>query len=842
MSKARELAELSRTVADSADAVAITINSDEEVTFASDIDVTGSVTATGTSVFASLDISGDIDVDGTTNLDVVDIDGAVDMASTLAVGGNITQGNGDYLYTGGGNFDIKHTTAGQNIVFSTTPSGGSTAETLRITSDGKLSKITGDLTLDVAGDIILDADGGDVRLADGGTQFARLSDGTEFTLSAMGTDKDIKFAGNDGGVAITALTLDMSAAGAATFNSSVRGTQLEAYKTNHGGDVSVAANQVGNAYENLASTASLILGATSTSTINSTKIVADHSVGATNNHVQDLVFYPVGGSSNNFEAMRISSLGALTVKNVANGHTVFNENGVDADFRVESDSNTHALFLDASTDCVNIQTAGGVQSIAGLNSRVNGAAIEFGHSNNTAGYFGTLGAQGNNGHPYLGFSTSAEFNVNTFKTYGAAGNIIVGDLSGNLLFSQVVTASAVNQTPVERMRIQQGSLVINEPGNNYDFRVESDGNANMLFVDASTNRVGVGTGSPGAPLEIRTGHTVTDVTAANTNSTLILLNSGTGDGVYNALKFAGNQQDMYIMSFNDNTVADRRLGFFLGSVAGDAVADERLSILGDGNIGIGTNSPISLDGNAAPGLTISSNGPFICLQDANNADKVNYISNNTGVMQFGIVGDNGASGKTEVAQISSNGAVFNENSADIDFRVESNLQAYMLYVDGGNDIVNFNSTQTTSQQGAGYRLDGFQREFQRDTNVLSVNQSANSNTGARTRRLTIQLHNYGPVKITIMNGGHLYNNGASFGFRETTFYVAMESTSFRINSKVDGVNAGTYASSYGVPTIAAAGSQPRCQIDFTVAAQMTCSTYVKVEGFGTSNIIGIADV
>jgi hypothetical protein len=50
----------------------------------------GAVTATGTSVFASLDISGDIDVDGTTNLDVVDIDGAVDMASTLTVGSTIS--------------------------------------------------------------------------------------------------------------------------------------------------------------------------------------------------------------------------------------------------------------------------------------------------------------------------------------------------------------------------------------------------------------------------------------------------------------------------------------------------------------------------------------------------------------------------------------------------------------------------------------------------------------------------------------------------------------------------------------------------------------------------------
>jgi cytoskeletal protein CcmA (bactofilin family) len=62
-------------------------NAAKIATTATGIDVTGTVTATGTSVFASLDISGDIDVDGTTNLDVVDIDGAVDMASTLQVTG-----------------------------------------------------------------------------------------------------------------------------------------------------------------------------------------------------------------------------------------------------------------------------------------------------------------------------------------------------------------------------------------------------------------------------------------------------------------------------------------------------------------------------------------------------------------------------------------------------------------------------------------------------------------------------------------------------------------------------------------------------------------------------------
>jgi hypothetical protein len=41
----------------------------------------------------NIDLEGDIDVNGTANLDIVDIDGAVDMASTLAVGDNVSISN-----------------------------------------------------------------------------------------------------------------------------------------------------------------------------------------------------------------------------------------------------------------------------------------------------------------------------------------------------------------------------------------------------------------------------------------------------------------------------------------------------------------------------------------------------------------------------------------------------------------------------------------------------------------------------------------------------------------------------------------------------------------------------
>jgi prepilin-type processing-associated H-X9-DG protein len=42
------------------------------------------------------------------------------------------------------------------------------------------------------------------------------------------------------------------------------------------------------------------------------------------------------------------------------------------------------------------------------------------------------------------------------------------------------------------LQITPDECVINESSNDYDFRVESNGNANMLFVDGGNNRVGVG--------------------------------------------------------------------------------------------------------------------------------------------------------------------------------------------------------------------------------------------------------------------------------------------------------------------------------------------------------------
>ena len=64
--------------------------------------------------------------------------GGVAITGTMSTTSDINQAGGDYVYSGGGNFDIKHNIASQNITFYTTPSGGTATERMRVTHDGNL--------------------------------------------------------------------------------------------------------------------------------------------------------------------------------------------------------------------------------------------------------------------------------------------------------------------------------------------------------------------------------------------------------------------------------------------------------------------------------------------------------------------------------------------------------------------------------------------------------------------------------------------------------------------------------------------------------------------------------
>ena len=228
----------------------------------------------GTNVVDAVTAVSSLQSDGGVTVDNITIDGTeIDLSSgdlTLDVAGDIIlDADGDEVIFKDGstnvghvsmdsdNLTIKSLVSDKDVIFQGNDGGsGITALTLdmsaagaasfnstvtanagvivdNITIDGtEIDLSSGDLTLDVAGDIILDADGGDVKINDGGTAIAELTNSsTDFVIKSVTSDKDIIFKGNDGGSEITALTLDMSAAGAATFNNDVTAFSDERLKS-----------------------------------------------------------------------------------------------------------------------------------------------------------------------------------------------------------------------------------------------------------------------------------------------------------------------------------------------------------------------------------------------------------------------------------------------------------------------------------------------------------------------------------------------------------------------------------------------------------------------------------
>ena len=235
------------------------------------ISITASNETSGAlTVNGNLTTTGILDADGGVTVDNITIDGTeIDLSSgdlTLDVAGgiNLDADGGEISFKDDGteigkfnnsssDFSIEAGVQDKDILFKGNDGGtGITALTLDMSAGGKalfkndIERVSGDLTVSSAngsvvidantssGDILLDADGGTIVFLDAGTEIGLIAiDNVGFLdLFSSVSDNDIRFRGNDGGSTITALTLDMSEAGAATFNNNVTAFSDERLKDN----------------------------------------------------------------------------------------------------------------------------------------------------------------------------------------------------------------------------------------------------------------------------------------------------------------------------------------------------------------------------------------------------------------------------------------------------------------------------------------------------------------------------------------------------------------------------------------------------------------------------------
>jgi hypothetical protein len=173
--------------------------------------------------------------------------------------------------------------------------------------------------------------------------------------------------------------------------------------------------------------------------------------------------------------------------------------------------------------------------------------------------------------------------VGTFEEYSE----IFYDVSGNAL---VVQAPDSGGTLEDRLNVVAGETVFNEDGNDLDFRVEGDTEANLLMVDASVDAIGIGTATPSTDTLLNVYRNDTATTAA-----VRIEQDSTGDSVLEFLLTGGSEWAMGI----DNGSSDT----FVISAGGD--------------LGTGDEDAIRITDAAPPVVTYNATHPtgtfdYIC--------------------------------------------------------------------------------------------------------------------------------------------------------------------------------------------------------------------------------------
>jgi len=312
-----------------------------------------------------------------------------------------------------------------------------------------------------------------------------------------------------------------------------------------------------------------------------------------------LIFDTASAGNPSIEKLRLSG-----------NEAVFNNDSADVDFRVESNGNTHMLFVDGGNDGVGISCSD--TSIAST------SADDLVIGNGSAGSVGLsiLSGTGANNSIFFGDGESGDDRFRGFVQYRhSVDDLLIG---------------AVGQT---QLSFANTEVVFNEDSYDRDFRIEGNGEGSLFFVDASKDRIGIGTAG--------------------------LANDASGNGDNHGILMV--RDNTYpVASFQRNAISNTT-GNFTCLVLNTETT-------GTPAAGLGSGMRYLVDGSIIAETAGFNNGTYeikTCAAGASLVPKLHIGTTTT---------------------------VFNEDSADIDFRVESNANSHMIFVDGNNDKVGINTS------------------------------------------------------------------------------------------------------------------------------------------------------
>ena len=363
------------------------------------------------------------------------------------------------------------------------------------------------------------------------------------------------------------------------------------------------------------------------------------------------------------------------------------------------------LFVDAGADHVNIGTSSDLNGVLG----VNGLVVSDGVSN---GFRVVRGSGAYYGQLYVNYEDSK---VNTY----------IDSIASTSFIGQIIArTSDSSSTATEQFKLSNGvGAIFNETGADLDFRVESDGNTNMLFVDGGNNKVNVGGSTPyGGALNVNGAKNVTAY--ASDNQIAVTDTTALAAGVGGAINFNGvyttsgdvTSAAVIEASKINATTAHWGFGLNLRTRTHGANSDSRLYLDQNNTVfnetGADTDFRVESNNNAnAIQLDAGNDRLNIDAEVYHDSDSGNqrfYITRSGATDQSGSIytddktfvfdstqdestGDagrflfrstNGSASNIGLLILEQNEAIFNEDSNDIDFRVESANNTHAFFVNG----------------------------------------------------------------------------------------------------------------------------------------------------------------
>jgi hypothetical protein len=282
-----------------------------------------------------------------------------------------------------------------------------------------------------------------------------------------------------------------------------------------------------------------------------------------------------------------------------------------------------------------------------------------------------------------GDSLTVGGNLIVSGTVTAANTATLGnvDVNGGTIDGAVIGGSTPAAGSFTTLNTS-GAVVFNDAGADVDFRVEGDTDANLLFVDASTDRVGIGTNAPALTLHVLSNNDPALFEATAANKKLLIRetsDSNSNAGIYiqkkhSTLHPAGHWYgDIYFQGWDGSAF---RAGALIEAVAegtpaassmpgqlrfstnGGAVdATERMRITSGGQLAINTTSSVA--GNASAKFVVKG---------ASGADVGEVQVATNGTLAFDFRNSSG----TQAGSITVNASTVAYNTSS-DYRLKENV-------------------------------------------------------------------------------------------------------------------------------------------------------------------------